>query len=61
MTREEMRQIREAKKAAKLAAKEEKKVERNEAKAWDKMVERLKAKGAWISNDEPESEDCIKN
>ena len=48
MTREEMRQIREAKKAEKQLAKQEKKTEQMEAKAWAKMVERLKAKGAWI-------------
>lgn len=50
MTREEMRQIREAKKAAKLAAREEKKIARREEKSWNKMVERAKAKGAWIEN-----------
>jgi len=48
MTREEMRQIREAKKSQKQKEREEKKISKQKEKAWNKMVDRLKACGAWI-------------
>lgn len=48
MTREEMRQAKAEKIRQKQLAKEEKKIEIMELKAWNKMVERAKAKGAWI-------------
>lgn len=48
MTREQQRQIKAEKIAAKQQARKEKKVSRMEEKAWNKMVERAKAKGAWI-------------
>ena len=50
MTREEQRKIKEAKQAAKIAARIEKREFIKEAKAWNKMVERAKAKGAWIED-----------
>lgn len=50
MTREEMKQRREQKKAERIAAKEQRKQERRELKSWNQMVERAKLKGAWIEN-----------
>lgn len=51
MTREEQRQIKQAKKEAKIALKLERRQEAIELKAWDKMVEKAKAKGAWIEDE----------
>lgn len=50
MTREQQRQIKSEKVAAKLAAKMQMKQERQEAKAWEKMVSMAKSKGAWIED-----------
>lgn len=51
MTREQQRQRREAKKALKIALKLERRQEARELKGWLKMVEKAKAKGAWIEDE----------
>lgn len=48
MTREQQRIIKEAKQAAKIAARMEKKQDAQELRSWNKMVAKAKAKGAWI-------------
>jgi len=48
MTRQQMKQKKEEKKAAKLADKLQQKQERQELKAWDNMVARMKLLNAWI-------------
>lgn len=48
MTREQQRETKEAKKQAKIALKNERKQANQEARAWQKMVIRLKVLGAWI-------------
>ena len=54
MTREQQRQAKEARKAAKIALKIEKKQANQEARAWQKMVIRFKALGAWIEGNDIE-------
>ncbi len=48
MTREEQRKIKEDKKRAKINARLNRQQEREELKGCNKMVEKAKAKGAWI-------------
>lgn len=48
MTREEMRQAKAEKLRLKILARLEKKISAQELRAWNKMVLRVKAKGAWI-------------
>lgn len=50
MTREQQRQAKEAKKAYKIALKEQKKQDAIELKGWLKMVAKAKEKGAWIED-----------
>lgn len=48
MTREQQRELKAQKQAKKIADREALKQDKREARAWDKAVERWKAKGAWI-------------
>jgi len=53
MTREQQREIKEAKKQAKIALRIEAKQDRHELKNWNKSVEKWKAKGGWIEETVP--------
>jgi hypothetical protein len=48
MTREEQRKIKQDKKLAKIAAKEQQRQDKKDLQAWEKMMNMAKAKGAWI-------------
>ena len=50
MTRKDKAAIREAKKQAKIALRIENKEDRQEIKAWDKMIRLAKEKGALIES-----------
>jgi len=50
MTRQEQREAKALKLEALKQAKIEAKKERQECKAWDKNVQKWKAKGAWIED-----------
>jgi len=50
MTREQQKQIKAQKLAAKQAAREEKKQDKQDLKNWNKMIERARAKGALIED-----------
>jgi hypothetical protein len=55
MTREEQRKLKEAKKQAKIALREQKKQDAQDFRAWQKMVERASSKGAWIEDNTPKN------
>lgn len=57
MTREQQRQIKEAKLAYRNACRLEKKTEKQEKLKWEHFEKRMKERGAWIEETDPNGDD----